>query len=403
MPDSIPAAVFISYRRDDTQSFARDLHKHLAAGFGYSRVFMDRAEIRAGQNWADRLNQELARSTVMLALIGPQWLSLSGDAHRRRIDSPKDWVRREIKTSLLGDKELIPIYVGGAAPIENPAALPRDLAKLTSLEPVVLTEKSWNDGMASLTRRLEQFGLRAARPDFRLPARLKKVAPLSPAEIEAGLATVPLWTLTGEERRIPYAAGPIPHSELYREYEFERFEDATAFMAEASAEINEGQHHPRWENFWTTVRVWLSTWDIEFQPSEYDFKLAKWLDQAYLDFKKRRLVADRPKTLEPATAHRPSLRMQSSQIEQKLISHPAWRVTNKKLERTMRFADFQAAFGFMTSVAIAAESMGHHPEWFNVYDTVRIQLTTHDAGGISANDFKLAERIDALAQVHGVH
>lgn len=55
----------------------------------------------------------------------------------------------------------------------------------------------------------------------------------------------------------------------------------------------------------------------------------------------------------------------------------------------------------MASVAIAAEKMNHHPEWFNVYDTVRIQLTTHDAGGISGNDFELAARIDALAPTHG--
>ena len=55
----------------------------------------------------------------------------------------------------------------------------------------------------------------------------------------------------------------------------------------------------------------------------------------------------------------------------------------------------------MALVAIASEKMNHHPEWFNVYDTVRIQLTTHDAGGISGNDFELAARIDALAQTHG--
>jgi 4a-hydroxytetrahydrobiopterin dehydratase len=77
-------------------------------------------------------------------------------------------------------------------------------------------------------------------------------------------------------------------------------------------------------------------------------------------------------------------------------------VVDAKLERRLRFADFQTAFGFMTSVALAAEQMNHHPEWFNVYATVRIQLTTHDAGGISAKDLHLAERVDALALTHGV-
>ncbi|RKU38546.1 4a-hydroxytetrahydrobiopterin dehydratase, partial [Candidatus Poribacteria bacterium] len=55
------------------------------------------------------------------------------------------------------------------------------------------------------------------------------------------------------------------------------------------------------------------------------------------------------------------------------------------------------AFGFMASVALIAESMNHHPEWFNVYNRVTVDLATHDAGGISALDFELAQKIDALS------
>jgi len=67
------------------------------------------------------------------------------------------------------------------------------------------------------------------------------------------------------------------------------------------------------------------------------------------------------------------------------------------ITRRFRFADFGAAFGFMTRVALIAERMDHHPEWFNVYDRVDILLTTHDCGGLSARDVALAEAIDALA------
>jgi pterin-4a-carbinolamine dehydratase len=76
----------------------------------------------------------------------------------------------------------------------------------------------------------------------------------------------------------------MPRTELYREYRFKSFLDATRFMAGVSPEIDEGQHHPRWENIWSTVRVWLSTWDIEFQPSSFDIQLAKKLDAAYSRF-----------------------------------------------------------------------------------------------------------------------
>jgi 4a-hydroxytetrahydrobiopterin dehydratase len=84
-------------------------------------------------------------------------------------------------------------------------------------------------------------------------------------------------------------------------------------------------------------------------------------------------------------------------IEEELAKLPAWTVKDGKLHRELRFEGFVEAFGFMTSVAIVAERMDHHPEWFNVYSKVVIDLTTHDAGGLSARDFKLAAAIDRLA------
>ena len=68
----------------------------------------------------------------------------------------------------------------------------------------------------------------------------------------------------------------------------------------------------------------------------------------------------------------------------------------KAIERTFTFADFNEAFGFMTRVALLADKHDHHPEWSNVYNRVAITLTTHDAGGLSARDVKMAGAIDAL-------
>lgn len=88
-------------------------------------------------------------------------------------------------------------------------------------------------------------------------------------------------------------------------------------------------------------------------------------------------------------------------IERQLGQLPAWTVTDGKLHREYRFADFVAAFGFMSSVALVAEAMNHHPEWFNVYGTVRIDLVTHDAGGITELDFRLASRMEDVARALG--
>ena len=67
------------------------------------------------------------------------------------------------------------------------------------------------------------------------------------------------------------------------------------------------------------------------------------------------------------------------------------------IEKTFKFADFKTAFGFMTSCALKAEQMDHHPEWFNVYNRVEVTLTTHDADGVTALDVELAGFMDALA------
>jgi 4a-hydroxytetrahydrobiopterin dehydratase len=74
-----------------------------------------------------------------------------------------------------------------------------------------------------------------------------------------------------------------------------------------------------------------------------------------------------------------------------------WSLKNAKLHRQFQFKTFVEAFGFMSSVALIAESLGHHPEWFNVYNSVTVDLTTHDVGGISDKDIELARRMNELA------
>lgn len=78
---------------------------------------------------------------------------------------------------------------------------------------------------------------------------------------------------------------------------------------------------------------------------------------------------------------------------------PAWKLVEGRdaITRTFRFKDFSEAWGFMARVALLAEAQDHHPEWFNVWNRVEITLSTHDAGGLSARDVRLAKAIDAIA------
>ena len=90
-------------------------------------------------------------------------------------------------------------------------------------------------------------------------------------------------------------------------------------------------------------------------------------------------------------------RLTNAEVAARLENIPRWKVARGKLRRTFKFPDFVTAFGFMTRAALVAEKMNHHPEWLNVYGTVRVDLSTHDAGGISSADFTLARRMDELA------
>jgi 4a-hydroxytetrahydrobiopterin dehydratase len=90
-------------------------------------------------------------------------------------------------------------------------------------------------------------------------------------------------------------------------------------------------------------------------------------------------------------------KLSASDLTTRLATLPGWSVKDGKLHREFQFADFIEAFGFMARVALVAEKQNHHPEWFNVYNKVNVDLTTHDAGGISAMDFALATEMEAFA------
>lgn len=91
------------------------------------------------------------------------------------------------------------------------------------------------------------------------------------------------------------------------------------------------------------------------------------------------------------------MKLSSEQISEELKNLPGWSVKEEKLHKDFEFGDFNEAFGFMTRAAMHIEKMNHHPEWFNVYNKLTIDLTTHDAGGITENDINLAKILNSLA------
>ncbi|HZS39196.1 MAG TPA: 4a-hydroxytetrahydrobiopterin dehydratase [Polyangia bacterium] len=90
-------------------------------------------------------------------------------------------------------------------------------------------------------------------------------------------------------------------------------------------------------------------------------------------------------------------KLSQAEVDERLGALAGWTLAGGKLHREYKFKSFVDAFGWMTSVALRAEKADHHPEWFNVYSTVKVDLTTHDAGGISEKDFALAHEMEKLA------
>lgn len=276
--------IFISYRRKDSQAATLGLAEQLRGIFGFNHVFLDNT-IDPGNKWPDRIEQALESADILLAVIGPRWLTASDKYGRRRIDIESDWVRREIKTAIKMRIPIIPILVRGANLPEDSEALPDPLRPLLDYKWFILSDESWDRKLRELIQRLErEHDFVSNETIIEFPEPRVDVAQLSLEEIDMHLRTMKGWELV--ESHIP---GDYPNSrlELRKVFKFRDFREAMEFMNNAVDFIerpNPYAHHPRWENIWRTVTVWLSSWDIKHRVSRLDIKLAKELDRIYAYF-----------------------------------------------------------------------------------------------------------------------
>ena len=90
------------------------------------------------------------------------------------------------------------------------------------------------------------------------------------------------------------------------------------------------------------------------------------------------------------------MKLSETEITEELKKIEGWAIKDNKLHKEFQFDSFNQVFGFMTRAAMEIEKMNHHPEWFNVYNRITVDLTTHDAGGITNNDINLARILNSL-------
>ena len=143
--------IFVNYRRDDSAANALNVAQYLEREFGARNVFLDIDRMRAGQDFPSVLKDKLSACKVMIAVIGPTWLTIKGDDGKRRLDDPEDWVRLEIAHALQRNIAVIPVLVGGAA-LPKKADLPDDLKPLLQRHVATITTNGFRHEMAGLAR-----------------------------------------------------------------------------------------------------------------------------------------------------------------------------------------------------------------------------------------------------------
>ena len=141
--------IFISYRRSDTQGYAGRLSDSLEAYFGGNRIFRDIKDIKGGSKYAKDIDEQMSSADAVIVLIGPNWLSVTNDDGKRRIDNPNDWVVQEIVTAIKLGIRVFPVLIDGTVlPRKN--ELPSNLAPILNFNAITISDRNWDFDILSL-------------------------------------------------------------------------------------------------------------------------------------------------------------------------------------------------------------------------------------------------------------
>ncbi len=278
--------LFISYRRVDAYE-ANRIVDALRLEYGGSNIFYDVASIELGDNWPESLEIALNEARAILIIIGPGWLHLQDEeSGKRRIDLKHDWVRKEIIRAIQRNDEdpdllVIPLLVGGAK-IPKPKHLDNELQPLCKFQALIIKNTGRIVDFDSIKKILVSSKIfrnslpPVVTPVNEIPDRLTK------REQEDFLTEFKLWNIV--EHEIPGNPNDIIE-ELYRIYEFPSYKDAFDFMKKIDEfGIRPYNHHPRIQNTYNRVEMWLCTFNIGHKLSHRDIRLARICEKIYNEF-----------------------------------------------------------------------------------------------------------------------
>jgi hypothetical protein len=182
-------SVFVSYRRKDSEGESGRLFDDLSSHFGSESVFMDVSAIEPGRDFRKAIDQSVTTCSVLLAIIGQEWLELKDAAGRRRLEDPNDFVRLELASALRRDIPLIPVLVRGAK-MPEADRLPSDLQELVYRNAVELTHARWKSDVQLLIRALRPY--LDVQPDASRRGHEAGESPKAPTAAESTTTRLPL-------------------------------------------------------------------------------------------------------------------------------------------------------------------------------------------------------------------
>lgn len=279
--------LFISYRRVDSYETNR-LATALRSEYGEDNIFLDYQSIEGGSTWPDEVRAALDEASALIVIIGPNWLFMQDEeSGRRRIDLPNDWVRLELLRFLerqRSDKTLLllPTLISGAK-MPDKRHLDPELQSLCDFQALELPSTMSSLDFVQIKHRLVKAKIYTTLPPpVVTPMGDVPPDPLSPEQEEAFVAKHVLWRVV--ERDKPGSIGESIR-ELYRIFEFTSYDNAWKFMTLVDEKgIRPFNHHPRWQNTYNRVEVWLCTFNIGHKPSERDLRLAGIMEEIWEEF-----------------------------------------------------------------------------------------------------------------------
>jgi pterin-4a-carbinolamine dehydratase len=280
--------IFISYRRADSYE-AHRLTTSLRNEYGENNIFLDSQSITGGEEWPDRIRKSVSTAAVLMVVIGKNWLFIQDeDSGKRKIDMENDWVRREIIIFLKRLKEdshllLIPILINGAK-MPNKEHLGPEIRCLCDFQAIELSNTMSPLDFVKIKHKLVEAKIFPSVPlPVVTPIGEIPPDPLTEEEEERFLLENVLWQIKEQDKQ---GSTGETMRELYRIFEFENYAQAWKYMCLIHEQgVKPHNHHPRWQNTYNRVEVWLCTFNIGHKPSKRDLRLAEIMEHTWQEFK----------------------------------------------------------------------------------------------------------------------